>query len=76
MNINTTHLSVDGPLTSKRLKLAISNFSGEDILAHCQPEIKDNASEWEEKRNAFDFMENLQLLPRCNRSSFRTEKLY
>ena len=35
MNINTTHLSVDGP------------------------EIKDNASEWEEKRNAFDFMENL-----------------
>ena len=38
MNINTTHLSVDGPLTSKRLKLAICNFSGEDILAHCQPE--------------------------------------
>ena len=44
----------------------------EDIEAHCQPEIEDSESEWEEESNAFDVIENLQLLSTCNKSSFCT----
>ena len=39
--------------------LAICNLPSEDIGAQCQPEIKDSESEWEDERNALDFMENL-----------------
>ena len=44
----------------------------EDIEAQCQPDIEDSESEWEEESNAFDVIENLQLLSTCNRLSFCT----
>ena len=42
------------------------------LLAICNlpPEIEDSESDWEEDRSAFDFMENFQLLPGRNTSSF------
>ena len=39
--------------------LAICNLPSEDIRPQCQPEIEDSESEWEDERNALDFMENL-----------------
>ena len=39
--------------------LAICNLPSEDIRAQCQPEIEASESEWEDERNALDFMENL-----------------
>ena len=63
-------------IKQRELLLAIYRLLREDIEAQFQPEIKDSNVEWEEERNAFDFMENLYypvfLLFRCNRSSFRT----
>ena len=63
-------------IKQRELLLAIYRLLREDIEAQFQPEIKDSNVEWEEERNAFDFMENLYYLVflpfRCNRSSFRT----
>ena len=57
-------------ITHQGQLLAICNLPREDIEDQCQPEIEDSESDWEEDRSAFDFMENFQLLPRRNTSSF------
>ena len=46
-------------MTQQEQLLPMCYLPCEGLKAQCQPEIKESKREWKEKRNVFDFMENL-----------------